>query len=117
MKYMSDFIIYLYTMELIETIRMTEWKTWFHIYKIDDKYHLYVFNLVSDTPMGFCSDTIEWIHKRIDSMEKWERINQTFNSSYLEIKEKKKSEYKDWLLAILICLLLSLPCIVASILQ
>ena len=31
--------------------------------------------------------------------------------------KEKKTEYKDLLLAILICLLLSLPCIVASILQ
>ena len=58
--------------------------------------------------------------KRIEKLEKenTELKEHKENLIWLDkMKEEKKSEYKEWLLAILICLLLSLPCIVASILQ
>ena len=53
-------------LKLIDTVRMTEWKSWFHIYKEDNKYHLYVFNQVWEWSMDYSSDTLEWIYERIE---------------------------------------------------
>jgi len=52
--------------ELIETIRINEWVSWYHIYKQDGKYELFIFNLVSEICMNVCSDTVEWIKDRIE---------------------------------------------------
>lgn len=56
------------SVELIDTIWMTKWKTWFHIYKKWESYVVYVFNLVSDTCMDVSFDTIEWAYTYINSV-------------------------------------------------
>jgi hypothetical protein len=57
------------TKELIDTIWMTKWKTWFHIYKDWEKYVVFVFNLVSDICMGVYFDTIQWARDYIHSIK------------------------------------------------
>ena len=47
-------------MELVKTIRMTKGKSWFHIYKVWEKYEIYVFNLAWEYELNQSFDSIKW---------------------------------------------------------
>jgi hypothetical protein len=48
---------------------MTKWKTWFHIYKENWYYYLYVFNTVSEIYLDYRSDTLNGIYEWIKSFK------------------------------------------------
>ncbi len=54
------YIYYLRVMELVKTIRMTKGRSWFRIYKVWEKYELYVFNLAWEYELDQRFDSIKW---------------------------------------------------------
>lgn len=46
--------------KLVKTIRMTKERSWFHIYKVWEKYEIYVFNLAWEYELNRRFDSIKW---------------------------------------------------------
>ena len=56
-------------MEIVDTIRMTEWKTWFKIQKDFERYNIWLFNEVDEIMLDISFDTLEWAKEYIESIK------------------------------------------------